>query len=98
MEVRRLTNEIFRKLDSGNFSEDELVALVLQCAAENYDAITSVRHITDRLTATLLHAGPLSGFDKALFERTVSEIHLTRKGEILLKLENGVFIGEGDSP
>lgn len=98
MEARRLTNEIFRKLDSGNFSEDELVALVLQCAAENYDAITSVRHITDRLTATLLHTGPLSAFDKALFERTVSEIHLTQKGEILLKLENGVFIGEGDSP
>ena len=98
MEARRLTNEIFRKLDSGNFSEDELVNLVLQCAAENYEAITSARHITDRLTATLLHAGPLSAFDRELFQRTVSEIHLTRKGEILLKLQNGVFIGEGDAP
>ena len=98
MEARRLTNEIFRKLDSGNFSEDELVALALQCAAKNYEAINSARHITDRLTATLLHAGPLSAFDRALFERTVSEIHLARKGEILLKLQNGVFVGEGDSP
>ena len=98
MEARRLTNEIFRKLDSGNFSEDELVALALQCAAKNYEAINSARHITDRLTATLLHAGPLSAFDRTLFERTVSEIHLTRKGEILLKLQNGVFVGEGDSP
>ena len=98
MEARRLTNEIFRKLDSGNFSEDELVALALQCAAKNYEAITSARHITERLTATLLHAGPLSAFDRALFERTVSEIHLTRKGEILLKLQNGVFVGEGDAP
>ena len=98
METRRLTNEIFRKLDSGNFSEDELVNLALQCAAKNYEAIISARHITERLTATLLHAGPLSAFDKALFERTVSEIHLTRKGEILLKLQNGVFIGEGDAP
>ena len=95
MEARRLTNEIFRKLDSGNFSEDELVNLVLQCAAENYEAITSARHITDRLTATLLHAGPLSAFDRTLFAKTVSEVHLTRKGEILLKLQNGVFIGEG---
>ena len=34
MEARRLTNEIFRKLDSGVFSEDELVNLALQCAAE----------------------------------------------------------------
>ena len=83
MEARRLTNEIFRKLDSGNFSEDELVNLALQCAAENYEAINSARHITDRQTATLLHAGPLSAFDRTLFERTVSEIHLTRKGEIL---------------
>lgn len=98
MEARRLTNEIFRKLDSGDFSEDELVNLVLQCAAENYQTINSARHITDRLTATLLHAGPLSAFDRTLFERTVSEIHLTRKGEILLKLQNGVFVGEGDAP
>ena len=98
MEARRLTNEIFRKLDSGVFSEDELVNLALQCAAKNYEAITSARHITDRLTAALLHAGPLSAFDRTLFERTVSEIHLTRKGEILLKLQNGVFIEEGGVP
>ena len=97
MEARRLTNEIYRKLDSGDFSEDELVNLALQCAAKNYEAISSARHITDRLTATLLHAGPLSAFDRTLFERTVSEIHLTRKGEILLKLQNGVFFGEGDA-
>ena len=95
METRRLTNEIYRKLDSGDFSEDELVTLALQCAAKNYEAITSAQHITDRLTATLLLAGPLSAFDRELFQRTVSEIHLTRKGEILLKLQNGVCIGEG---
>ena len=98
MEARRLTNEIFRKLDSGVYSEDELVNLALQCAAKNYEAISSARHITDRLTATLLHAGPLSAFDRTLFERTVSEIHLTRKGEILLKLQNGAFVGEGEAP
>ena len=95
LEVRRLTNELYRKLDSGNFSEDELVTLALQCGLKNYDTITSARHITDRLTATLLHAGPLSAFDRELLERTVSEIHLTRKGEILLKLQNGVLVGEG---
>lgn len=98
MEARRLTNEIFRKLDSGVFSEDELVTLALQCGLKNYEAISSARHITDRLTAALLHAGPLSAFDRTLFERTVSEIHLTRKGEILLKLQNGVFIEEGGVP
>ena len=98
MEARRLTNEIFRKLDSGVFSEEELVNLALQCAAENYQTISSARHITDRLTAALLHAGPLSAFDRELFQRTVSEIHLTRKGEILLKLQNGVFVGEGEAP
>ena len=98
MEARRLTNEIFRKLDSGDFSEAELVNLALQCAAENYQTINSARHITERLTATLLHAGPLSAFDRELFQRTVLEIHLTRKGEILLKLQNGMFVGEGDAP
>ena len=67
-------------------------------SAMAYEAISSARHITDRLTATLLHAGPLSAFDRELFQRTVLEIHLTRKGEILLKLQNGVFIGEGDAP
>ena len=98
MEARRLTNEIFRKLDSANFSEDGLVNLALQCGLKNYEAITSAQHITDRLTATLLHAGSLSAFDRELFQRTVLEIHLTRKGEILLKLQNGVFIGEGEAP
>ena len=98
MEARRLTNEIFRKLDSGNFSKDELVNLALQCGLKNYEAISSARHITERLTATLLHAGPLSAFDRELFQRTVSEIHLAREGEILLKLQNGVFIEEGDAP
>ena len=98
LEARRLTNEIYRKLDSGSFSEEDLVNLALQCAAKNFETINSARHITDRLTATLLHAGPLSAFDRELFERTVSEIHLTRKGEILLKLQNGVFVGEGDAP
>lgn len=98
LEARRLTNEIYRKLDSGSFSEEELVNLALQCAAKNYNAITSTRHITDKLTATLLHAGPLSAFDRELFQRTVSEIHLTRKGEILLKLQNGVLVREGDAP
>ena len=98
MEARRLTNEIFRKLDSGDFNEGELVNLALQCAAENYQTINSARHITERLTAALLHAGPLSAFDRTLFERTVSEIHLTRKGEILLKLQNGVCIREGEAP
>ena len=96
LEARRLTNELYRKLDSGSFSEEELVTLAVQCAAENYQTINSGRHITDRLTATLLHAGPLSAFDRELFQRTVSEIHLTRKGEILLKLQNGVITGEGD--
>ena len=96
LEARRLTNELYRKLDSGSFSEEELVTLAVQCAAKNYDDITGARHITDRLTAALLHAGPLSAFDRELFQRTVSEIHLTRKGEILLKLQNGVFVGEGD--
>ena len=98
MEARRLTNEIYRKLDSGDFSEDELVNLALQCAAKNYEAISSARVITVSRRVALRHAGPLSAFDRELFQRTVSEIHLTRKGEILLKLQNGVFVGEGEAP
>ena len=37
-------------------------------------------------------------YNRELFQRTVLEIHLTRKGEILLKLQNGMFVGEGDAP
>ena len=84
MEARQLTNEIFRKLDSGNFSEDELVTLALQCGLKNYEAINSARHITDRLTATLLHAGPLSDFDRTLFERdSFSNTSYTERGDPL---------------
>ena len=34
LEARRLTNELYRKLDSGSFSEEELVTLAVQCAAK----------------------------------------------------------------
>lgn len=97
IESKRLTNEIHRQLDSEKFSEDELIKMVLRCAAENYKAITGAQHITDRLTATFAQAGSLSSFNRQLFTQTVKYIRLTRSGEVLLQLQSGKIIGEDDA-
>lgn len=96
IEAKRLTNEVHRQLDSGSFSEEELINMVLRCAAENYNAIAGVQHITDRLTAVFAHAGPPSSFNTQLFTQTVKYIRLTSSGEVLLQLQNGKIIGEDD--
>lgn len=85
-------------MDTGTFSEDDALNLVLRCAAKTYESITSSRHISDRLTAALRHAEPLSSLDEKLFLQTVENILIDRSGTISLKLQNGKIISEeGDN-
>lgn len=103
LEARRSEQELHRMMDAGTFSEDDTLNLVLRCAAKTYESITSARHISDRLTATLRaatlhHAKPLSSLDEKLFLQTVENILIDRSGTISLKLQNGKIISEeGDN-
>lgn len=96
--VRRSEQELHRMMDTGTFSEDDTLNLVLRCAAKTYESISSARHISDRLTAALRHAEPLSSLDEKLFLQTVENILIDRSGTISLKLQNGKIISEeGDN-
>lgn len=98
LEARRSEQELHRMMDAGTFSEDDTLSLVLRCAAKTYESITSARHISDRLTAALRHAKPLSSLDERLFLQTVENILIGRSGAISLKLQNGKIISEeGDN-
>ncbi len=97
LEARRSEQELHRMMDAGTFSEDDYLNMVLRCAAKTYESITSARHISDRLTATLYHAEPLSSFDEKLFVQTVENILIDRSGGISLKFQNGKrILEEGD--
>ena len=94
LEFLRSQQEIYRMMASGESSSDDYINVVLRCAAKTYESITSARHITDRLTATLHHAEPLSSFDEKLFLQTVNHILLCRSGEVSLELQNVKIITE----
>lgn len=99
LEARRSEQELHRMMDTGTFSEDDTLNMVLRCAAKTYESISSARHISDRLTAalraaTLRHAEPLSALDEKLFLQTVENILIDRSGTISLKLQNGKIISE----
>lgn len=98
LEARRSEQELHRMMDTGTFSEHDYINMVLRCAAKTYESISSVRHISDRLTAALRHAEPLSSLDEKLFLQTVENILIDRSGTISLKLQNGKIISEeGDN-
>lgn len=71
LESKRLQNEFHRALDSGQTSESDLIKMVFQIGAANYNAIDSREAITARLTADYMKATLLSTFQRELFQRTV---------------------------
>ena len=99
LELRRTQQELYRMMNSSEFTERDSINMVLRCAAKTYESITSARHITDRMTAVLRKAKPLSSFNEKLFEKTVENILIDRSGAISLKLQNGKVISnkEGDN-
>lgn len=94
LESKRLQNEFHRTLDSGQASEDELIKMVFQIGAANYNAIDSREAITARLTADYMKAKPLSTFQRDLFQRTVRRLLMSGDGALSIELQNGKIISE----
>ncbi len=94
LESKRLLNEFHRALDSGQASEGELIKMVFQIGAANYQAIDSREAITARLMADFAKASPAPGFQRELFQRTVRRIQLSPDGPLALELQNRHIVTE----
>ena len=94
LESKRLLNEFHRALDSGQASEGELIKMVFQIGAANYQAIDSRDAITTRLAADYTRAEPLSRFQRELFLRTVRRLHINADGTLSIELQNSKIIAE----
>ncbi len=96
LEARRLTNDIYRQLDAGRFDRDELKRQILRCAAEKYKGIHPLQYKTEQVKAELLRAAPLPQFSREIFGRIVRRVLVRQNKQILLELQNGRIVGEGE--
>ena len=94
LESKRLQNEFHRALDSGQTSESDLIKMVFQIGAANYNAIDSREAITARMTADYMKAKPLATFQRELFRRTVHRLLMSADGALSIELQNGKIIAE----
>lgn len=94
IESKRLVNEFHRAMDSKQSSEDELIKLVMQIGAANYQAMDSRRAITARLAADFGKAELQNTFQRPLFQRTVRRIQLSPDGTLSLELQNRRIVPE----
>lgn len=94
LESKRLLNEFHRALDSRQASEGELIKMVFEIGAANYQAIDSRESITARLMADFAKSKPSLDFQRELFQRTVRRILLRPDGLLGLELQNRHIVTE----
>ena len=96
-EVRRMSAEIVKTLDTIGFDKEALKQKMLTCVSEKYKCLGTEVTTAQSLKDTLKSASPLTAYDSALADQAVSEIHLQRNGEISLTLINGQRIGKEET-
>ena len=77
--------------------EDNARALLLQLAAEQYDAIGNTEYETVRLRRLLTGRKPMTEPDAELLQSTVSKVRVTNKC-VTVTLKNGQVIERRDEP
>lgn len=96
-EVKRMSTEITKTLNTPGFDKEVLKQKMLTCVSEKYKCIGPEVTTAQSLKETFKSASPLTAYDGALADQTVSEIHLQRNGEISLILINGQRIGKEET-
>ena len=96
-EVRRMSAEIVKTLDTIGFDKEALKQKMLTCVSEKYKCLGTEVTTAQSLKDTFKSASPLTAYDSALADQAVSEIHLQRNGEISLTLVNGQRIGKEET-
>lgn len=94
LESKRLLNEFHRALDLGKASEGELIKMVFEIGAANYQAIDSKEAITARLVADYARSEPQQTFQRELFQRTVRRLHMGADGMLSIELQNRKIVTE----
>ena len=96
-EVKRMSAEIVKTLDTIGFDKEALKQKMLTCVSEKYKCLGTEVTTAQSLKDTFKSASPLTAYDSALADQVVSEIHLQRNGEISLTLINGQRIGKEET-
>lgn len=96
-EVKRMSAEIVKTLDTLGFDKEALKQKMLTCVSEKYKCLGTEVTTAQSLKDTFKSASPLTAYDRALADQAVSEIHLQRNGEISLTLINGQRIGKEET-
>ena len=89
--------ELTSTLERQPIDEDNARALLLQLAAEQYDAIGNTEYETVRLRRLLTGRMPMTELDAELLQSTVSKIVITNKC-MTVTLKNGQAIERRDQP
>jgi len=92
-EVRRLTNEVNREMDSFEFDKDKARKTIFALAAEKYKHIDDRQHKAYIVRAEFEKSELLSSFLSEIFKRTVLKIQLGDDG-VRLILKNNQIIGK----
>ena len=89
--------ELTSALERQPIDEDNARALLLQLAAEQYDAIGNTEYETVRLRRLLTGCKPMTEADAELLQSTVSKVRVTNKS-VTVTLKNGQTIERRDQP
>ena len=81
-------------MDGGQASEGDLIKMVLEIGAVNYQAIDSREAVTARLVADYAKSEPQPTFQRELFQRTARRLHMSADGGLSIELQNGKIISE----
>lgn len=96
-EVKRMSAEIVKTLDTLGFDKEVLKQKMLTCVSEKYKCLGTEVTTAQSIKDILKSASPLTAYDSTLADQTVSEIRLQRNGEISLTLINGQRIGKEET-
>ena len=96
-EVKRMSAEITKTLNTPSFDKEVLKQKMLTCVSEKYMSLGTEEITAQSLKDIFKDMHPLTTYDSDLTDQAVSEIHLQRNGEISLTLINGQRIGKEET-
>lgn len=94
IQAARLTNEINQAMNQREVDPNELLPLILECAAEKYKtcSIKEADHLTITLKALFQVHSNDTTLDRELFERAVKQVILQPDASVQLRLLNDIVV------
>ena len=94
IQAARLTNEINQAMNQREVDPNELLPLILECAAEKYKtcSIKEADHLTITLKALFQAHSNDTTLDRELFERAVKQVILQPDASVQLRLMNDIVV------